>query len=257
MNGELYQISAIVTAAKRALQSGNPIQYDQVPYENSVQFELLPQKWIFGTRKITCPDVSAWYNELKKIGLQDIKMLAPTSVKDRNFLGFINTSQGFMACFYESGKVTYFRPKWEFDSAKQKWDVLYTEHEWENHPEGRPRFEDNTNAFRKALTDIQRFATEIECDNFAEIFGKALRVLDEGVEVLGDKSTLPLLPLPDSVQNIFEAASNADVFGAMGSWNDSPAAAAHSKGLGEAYDRLSDELLKNVRLGILYAVNEW
>ena len=56
---------------------------------------------------------------------------------------------------------------------------------------------------------------------------------------------------------MFAAASKADVFGAMGSWNDSPPYAAHEKGLDAEYDQLSAELLKNIRLAILYAVNEW
>ena len=43
----------------------------------------------------------------------------------------------------------------------------------------------------------------------------------------------------------------------MGSWNDSPAYMAHKKGLSEEYETLSSVLLKNVRLAILYAINEW
>ena len=43
----------------------------------------------------------------------------------------------------------------------------------------------------------------------------------------------------------------------MGSWNDSPPYMAQNKGLEEEYDILSDELLKNIRLAILYSINEW
>jgi len=32
---------------------------------------------------------------------------------------------------------------------------------------------------------------------------------------------------------------------------------AHQKGLSDEYDALSDELLTQIRLAILYAVNEW
>jgi hypothetical protein len=51
------------------------------------------------------------------------------------------------------------------------------------------------------------------------------------------------------------AADAADVFGAMGSWNDMPRGPAHEKGLDEEYESLSDELLKQVRLATLYAIN--
>jgi hypothetical protein len=53
------------------------------------------------------------------------------------------------------------------------------------------------------------------------------------------------------------AASTADVFGAMGSWNDSPPYMADEKGLSSFYNELSDELLKQQRLAIHYAVNQW
>jgi len=53
----------------------------------------------------------------------------------------------------------------------------------------------------------------------------------------------------------FKAAITADVFGAMGSWNDSPPYMAHEKGLDKEYDLLSGELLKQIRLAILFAIN--
>ncbi len=43
----------------------------------------------------------------------------------------------------------------------------------------------------------------------------------------------------------------------MSSWNDDPHVMAHEKGLTKEYDLLSDELLKNIRLAIMYAINEW
>jgi len=43
----------------------------------------------------------------------------------------------------------------------------------------------------------------------------------------------------------------------MGSWNDSPAYMAHEKGMDNEYESLSGELLKQIRLATLYAINEW
>ena len=48
-----------------------------------------------------------------------------------------------------------------------------------------------------------------------------------------------------------------DVFGGMGSWNDEPGWLAQDKGLGQVYDELSDQLLRNIRSAILFAINEW
>ena len=62
--------------------------------------------------------------------------------------------------------------------------------------------------------------------------------------------------VPPQNQNIFRAASAADVL-EDGSWNDGPGWLAQDKGLGQQYDELSDQLLRNIRLAILYAINEW
>lgn len=68
---------------------------------------------------------------------------------------------------------------------------------------------------------------------------------------------MPLPEIPEENLHIFEAACTADVFGAMGSWNDSPLYMARKKGMDKEYEYLSSELLKQVRLAALYAVNEW
>ncbi|MDE7362819.1 MAG: hypothetical protein K2N38_12900 [Oscillospiraceae bacterium] len=68
---------------------------------------------------------------------------------------------------------------------------------------------------------------------------------------------LPLPRIPEKYLPLFCAADIADVFGAMGSWNDSPAYTAHKMGLDEEYGDISGRLLKNIRLAIFYTVNEW
>ena len=67
----------------------------------------------------------------------------------------------------------------------------------------------------------------------------------------------PSLALPEHNRRLFEAAGVADVFGGMGSWNDSPAGIAEEQGQKECYDKLSQELLQQIRSAVLYAVNEW
>lgn len=145
-------------------------------------------------------------------------------------------------------------PKWEFDSLGKVWNTLYTEHEWTNPPSDKPNFKDNTQEFKVVLDDIEQFACQLKCDSFAKLFQKAAIILDETVRYIDEKHHIPL---PKKNLRIFEAASIADVFGAMGSWNDTPLYLAHEKGLEREYETLSSELLKQVRLAILYAVNEW
>jgi len=193
---------------------------------------------------------------LKK-GMQDVKMLAPMTVKDRNILGYANASQSTILCFFRDGKVSYFLPKWEFDSTNKVWNILYTEYDWPSPPHNKPTFDDNTQAFISVLNDIEEFARKIECEYFAETFRKAAVILTKKKRQEDEAPAITLPVLPEKNLYIFEAASVADVFGAMGSWNDSPPYMAHEKGLDEEYDTLSSELLKQVRSAILYAVNEW
>lgn len=79
-----------------------------------------------------------WFEQIKKNGIQDIKLLCPYSVKDRQFLGFSNTTESSILCFYKNGKVTYFTADWQFDSVQKKWNILYSEHEWTNPPSKKP-----------------------------------------------------------------------------------------------------------------------
>lgn len=257
MNGELFQICSLAAASKKAIFNSTAIQYKPGKYENRIRFFCLPEKKLFCVKQITAPNVQQWFEHIRDRGLQDVKLLCPVAVKDRQILGFSNTSQSCVLCFFQDGSVTYFTADWQFDSAKRKWDILYSEHEWPNPPADKPIFENNTDSFRRVLADIKNLAVGIGCMEFAAIFGNALDILEGSIEYPDQKYGLELPQIPPEQLQIFEAASCADVFGAMGSWNDSPPYMAKEKGLGEEYDRLSDELLKNIRLAILYAINEW
>lgn len=103
------------------------------------------------------------------------------------------------------------------------------------------------------MARIEYLAIKIECENFAKVFHSARnKLLDLDATKVQEEPQIP----PQN-QKIFRAASAADVFGAMGSWNDEPVWLAQDKGLGQQYDELSDQLLSNIRLAILYAINEW
>ena len=255
MNGEMYQICCITAAAKKALQDGTGILYTPSEYVFRTEFRFLSEKVLLIRKNFTAYNVEDWFEHCKRKKLMDMKFLAPVSVSDRMVLGFSNTSQSSIVCFYEGGKVTYFTAKWEFDPTL-KWTVLYTENEWSDPPQEKPHFEDHTEDFAKTLEKIKGLAGQLGFEGFAQTFQEAWELLNDKKEFSDvDKLALPLLPAKH--RQIFAAASKADVFGAMGSWNDSPPYVAHEKGLDAEYEQLSAELLKNIRLAVLYAVNEW
>ena len=212
MNGQMYQIASVVAASKKAMQLNEPIKYVPAKYENSIEFEFLPQMRFWGMKKYTAPNVSAWFEHIRKNQVIDVKLLCPYSVKDRALLGFSNMTESSILCFHRDGKVTYFVADWQFNSAQKNWNILYS---------------------------------------------SAVNLLDGSSEYPDKKYGLELPQIPQQNLQMFEAASMADVFGAMGSWNDSPPYMAHKKGLDKEYEILSADLLKNIRLAILYAINEW
>lgn len=257
MNGQMYQLCVLAAAGKKALKYNEPIQYVPAKYENEISFSCLRGACAAEAGMHTVSDVAAWFAYLKSMGLQDIKVLCPIAVKDKGLLGFSNTTESLILCFYKNGKVTYFAVDWQFDAGKKLWNVHYSEQEWKNPPSEKPRFENNADTFRQVLLKIKDFATELEFGNFARIFDSAGNILDGSEDYPDKKYGLCLPQIPQKNLQMFEAASAADVFGAMGSWNDSPPWAAHEKGLDQEYETLSDELLRNIRLAILYAINEW
>lgn len=93
-----------------------------------------------------------------------------------------------------------------------------TENPWDNAPKENIRFEDNTEPFRRILTEISGFADEISFSNFGHIFRSAGRILNGTEEIPpndpnGKKMILP--KLSDAKRRMFYAVSKADVFGAM------------------------------------------
>jgi len=249
MNGQMYQIACIVAAARKALKSGKEICYKPEKYTNKLSFQILPSE----KGEVIELSVSDWFENLKEKGLKDLKLFCPISVNDRGILGFSNTTQSSILCFYKDGKASYFLPNWKSASAGRGWDVTYTECEWESPCQDIPHYENNIEEFKDILARIEGLAIKIECENFAKVFHSARNhLLDlDAAKVLEEPQ------IPPQNQNIFRAASAADVFGAMGSWNDEPGWLAQDKGLGQVYDELSDQLLRNIRSAILFVINEW
>lgn len=257
MNGETYQICRLTAEMKRAIKENRALTYEPLKYENQIKFQFLPRRCFWGMQEDVVYDPGTWFEKCKKPGIRDVKMLIPTKVQERNLLGFSNTSHTSILVFLESGEVRYWMPQWEFDSKLRMWNIIYTEAVWKDAPKGIPSFQDNTKEFLEILQKIEKFANVIGESYFANVFQEAAAILAKEKELEFNENLSVRPPLPEQMKPIFDAASKADVFGAMGSWNDSPPYMAHKKGLSEEYNELSDKLLTQIRFAILYAINEW
>lgn len=261
MNGETYQLCRLVTEVKMALKEKRDLIYMPEPenFLKIIEFHFMTEN----TTKANMPEVVydpiVWYEKLREQGLADIKLILPTNVEDFNLLGFSNTNRGSMVTFLKGGKVRYWIADWKYETELKKWRVTYKEYEWKDAPDNRPSYADNTTEFVDVLDRISVFADKIGYKNFGDIFRESAAIVrGEKEEVLNERQKeIPRPVFPITHKPIFAAAAKADVFGAMGSWNDSPEWSAHNMGLIDEYKSLSSELLAQIRRATMYAVNEW
>nr|WP_314166367.1 hypothetical protein [uncultured Campylobacter sp.] len=196
-----------------------------------------------------------WIEQCLKLGLKDAGLSIPTFAKDRALLGFSGMNVNGIVCRFE-GFDSIFVPQWKYDFDKNGWRVKYVECLWRGMPRDALSARDNSAEFGNVLVQIRDFASKIGCENFAQTFDNALKTLWGEVPV-GEYYAVSFAALPQPSLRAFAAAGIADVFGAMGSWNDEPPSMAQEMGLGDEYDRLSDELLAQKNLAILFAINGW
>ncbi|MDC7956344.1 RNA polymerase subunit sigma, partial [Fusobacterium simiae] len=132
---------------------------------------------------------------------------------------------------------------------------IYTAHKYENSLGEKLKFYDNTEDFRNILIKIRDFSNEIGVRNFASIFTKSFELLDEKKYII-NKEKFPL-GFPDKNARLYVASMTANIFGGMGSWNDSVPYYVYEKGLTDEYNKLSNELREQMELATMYAINEW
>ena len=199
--------------------------------------------------------INEWFKHALKLGLSDVRFATNLTVssKERSLQGFSNVSYKSILCIYKD-KMSYLMPHWSFEEDKSGWDIVYKEFSLDGTPEIQ-KFSDNTLEFKDILTRTSKFADEIECENFGDCFRKGLKALNEPENIEQNILNAPLMPKLNLA--LFTAASAADVFGGMGSWNDDAAGMAQYKKRGKEYEELSNELFTQIRKAILFAVNEW
>ena len=252
MNGEVFNSCIIVASIKQALKSNLELNYKSEKYIKSLVFDF-----ILGDEpeKKEQASINEWFKHALKLGLSDVRYATNLSVtsEERSLQGFSNVSYKSILCIYKE-KMSYFVPHWSFEEDKRGWDIVYKEFSLDGMPEIQ-KFSDNTLEFKDILTRISKFADEIECENFGDCFREGLKALNEPEKIEQNVLNAPLMPKLNLA--LFTAASAADVFGGMGSWNDDAAGLAQHKKRTKEYDELSGELFTQMRKATLFAINEW
>lgn len=251
MNVEIQQASNIVISARKALFGKPEVDFALGENVSGVHFLFAPKCFLF--KPLEIHSVYEWFTVCLRRELKDIKFLVPAHTEQKHLLGFANTSQCAIVCFWKRGRVSCFCPVWRYNRKQEGWHVFYSEHPMDTDTFEMPEFSDHTEDFRQVLLEIGKLAEDIEFPYFAKIFRDAYGALCDCANVPED-----YLPerLPESLRGIYYAVDKADVFGAMGSWNDSPPYYAQDKGLGKEYDELSGRLLVQLRHHLMYVANE-
>ncbi|QPH91835.1 hypothetical protein [Campylobacter concisus] len=252
MNGEVFNSCIIVASIKQALKSNLELNYKSEKYIKSLVFDF-----ILGDEpeKREQASINEWFKHALKLGLSDVRYATNLTVssEERSLQGFSNVSYKSILCIYKN-KMSYLVPHWSFEEDKKGWDIVYKEFSLNGMPEIQ-KFSDNTLEFNDLLTKIAKFADEIECENFGDCFREGLKALSEPEKIEQNILNAPLMPKLNLA--LFNAASAADVFGGMGSWNDDAAGWAKHKKRGKEYDELSAELFTQMHKATLFAINEW
>ena len=252
MNGEVFNACIIVASIKQALRSNLELDYKGEKYIKSLVFDYILED---DPEKREQASINEWFKHAKKLGLSDVRFATNLTVssKERTLQGFSNASHKSILCIYKD-KMSYFVPHWSFEEDKKGWDIVYKEFILNGTLEIQ-NFSDNTLEFKDILTRTSKFADEIECENFGDCFRRGLKALNEPEKIEQNVLNAPLMPKLNLA--LFTAASAADVFGGMGSWNDDAAGLAQHKRRGKEYDELSSELFTQMRKATLFAINEW
>lgn len=252
MNGEVFNACIIVASIKQALRSNLELDYKGEKYIKSLVFDYILED---EQEKREQASINEWFKHALKLGLSDVRYATNLTVssEERSLQGFSNVSYKSILCIYKD-KMSYLVPHWSFEEDKKGWDIVYKEFSLNGMPEIQ-KFSDNTLEFKDLLTKIAKFADEIECDNFGDCFREGLKALNEPEKIEQNILNAPLMPKLNLA--LFNAASAADVFGGMGSWNDDAAGWAKRKKRDKEYDELSGELFTQMHKATLFAINEW
>ena len=250
MNAEIKHASDLVISARKALSDNSEIKISATE-SLEVRFKFISKSFL--RKSLLCNSVTDWYDMCLCRGLADIKLFLPINTNEKYLLGFANTSNCAVVCIWKNKKNTVFTPIWEYDKDRLVWTITYNEQPAKMNFTAYANTTSSLENFKTILLEIQKFAENLGDQYYADVFIKAYNALNNDND---DTTNSDQIQLPYHFKNIYHAIDTADVLGAMGSWNDTPYCIAQEKGLLNQYNKLSDELLIQLRSNMMYIVNE-
>ncbi|WP_111893631.1 hypothetical protein [Acinetobacter sp. MB5] len=172
-----------------------------------------------------------WFDRLKQRGIQEMRL---------DLMG----STALIYTQFSDAKITAWQSNWQHNELQHQWEIDYQESltELVTFPRSVP--EPNRNQFLALLQQLEHLAQVIGETQFAQIFHRAAGILAQTSHSIRELQ-----------QQLFSAAQQAWVFGGMGSWNDAAPYLAAEQGLEQDYQHLTEQLHRQIRQALMYAVN--
>lgn len=250
MNGEFLNDVLCALTAKHFLRTGVFVPVEREYVEGGA--------FVFATDDPAAVPVVSWdeavfnwVNRLRDAGTSDVWFFGQWAGQSLHVLGFVGGAGNRRAVAAKSPTgSSAWTANWTFDRNAKQWVVRYYE---AVQPTPLPVLQlDPSVEFLDTLTGLEDLARRIGFNAFATLFAEAAQFLtDASVPVAGPAS------MPVRYHRLWAAAQRSWVFGAMGSWNDSPPFAAREAGLEAVYDELSARLYRNIIEASSLAVNGW
>ena len=264
MSGFTIKLVVLVTAAQSGISAPDGLPSDTAPLESAFATEQrvrFVERWLgpFDRQLATGP--ASWLETLHTAGVCSAAVSSETRESlnhDRQMNGLVgggriwtmHTSDGrrhfewsFRAGFDESAR----------DHGEPSWRITYTRREVSNHG---PFFDDVPAAgaeLRGALDEIIDFAVAGEAPDWTvKSFESARAALDGDDGSPAPEGLMGAYVRSDEARRLLDAAAKADLFGAMGSWNDGMYT---GNGDREEYERVSNRLYLAIDRAIVAAVN--
>ncbi|NML66939.1 hypothetical protein HHL22_17170 [Hymenobacter sp. RP-2-7] len=268
MTGTLAQQLSLISYGNHLLKTGE-LTADYYPanpaftFCNRVDFLYLPLG-ANTTETLAAPDPLTWLRQLRQQGYQRLSLCYRPSAgnqlntPDYKLAGFIGGGGDWLLEVASGPQADYWANRWEVtqpnDPQQLIWGVSYGRVAARQPlAAARPPLPAAKAALAQALTEIQAFATAQQLDNWATIFGKALALLDSPEPANGVYHNL-LVTAEHSLaaRQLIFAASQAWVFGGMGSWND---LVFEDEASNQRYETLSGQLYAQVNQAIISGIN--
>jgi len=244
----------LVLMARQFLHFGNYPNFFKDIDESQIEF-FIDNRLIgfFQKRKFT--RINKWMLLLKKRNIVDIKILLPRPEEYKGEYAFVNMQNESIFC--ESDDALYIWSQ-HWGSSDGMSVLQYAEQKFSEPAIPKSTFK--VDEFRQILFDIDRLGKEIGLAGWSDRFMNAVSNLDGNrvgyckfdKDIEFDFQGL----LNEKATNVLHAAAWANVFGGMGSWNDSGPCAAAEHDRENEYNALTTQLYHQMNSAIEYAINE-